>query len=230
MSKITNIAMKLIGTLVFVLLIQHSFAQRLQPIKSVPQAGKAVALTFDDGIRPEIHSQMLDILRKENVQVTFYPIGDNSDEKKLIKRTIKEGHEIGNHSMSHPVLISLSDEELTKEIVDFQDKFKEEFGYTPKTFRAPKLKYDDRVMKVLVSQNLVPVNASVGTRDYAKETTEQYIYETATTSPKLDNGRIILMHEVQKTLNVLPDIIKYYKEQGFKFLTVSQMLELRPSD
>ncbi len=200
--------------------------QVLKPIKSVPQAGKTIALTFDDGIAPVIHKQILDILKQEQVPATFFLIGNNTNELQLIQRAIKEGHEIGNHSMSHPVLPSLSDAQILEEIQGFQTIMQDKFNYQTKVFRAPKLRYDKRVMKILTALNLVPINATVGTRDFAVETTREYILNTATQSPKLTDGSIILLHEVQKTADVLPAIIKYYKQAGYTFMTVSQMLAI----
>jgi len=77
--------------------------QSIKPIKSVTAAGKAIALTFDDGLDPDIHQQMLDIFQKEHIKVTFFIIGEKVTNKRMIKQTLKAGHEIGNHSMSHPV-------------------------------------------------------------------------------------------------------------------------------
>ncbi|MDU0355919.1 polysaccharide deacetylase family protein [Paraglaciecola aquimarina] len=196
----------------------------MKPIKSLPKSGKTIALTFDDGIVPVIHEQMLDILKQEQVPATFFLIGNNTNEKQLITRAIKEGHEIGNHSMSHPVLPSLSDTQIFEEIQGFQTIMQKQYNYQTRVFRAPKLRYDTRVMRVLTELNLVPVNATVGTKDYAAETTREYILKTATQSPKLTDGSIILLHEVQKTADVLPAIIKYYKQAGYTFMTVSQML------
>jgi len=191
----------------------------------VPEAQKAIALTFDDGLEPEIHKKMLDIFKKEKVHVTFFMIGEKVTDKRLIKRTLREGHEIGNHTMSHPVLPLESTEVIDKEIEVFQDLFETHYKYEPKVFRAPKLQYDERVMHVLSKLNLVPINANVGTKDYAEETTNEYIYDMTTNSPKLTDGSIFLMHEVQKTTDVIASIIVYYKQNCFKFLTVSEMLE-----
>lgn len=195
-----------------------------KPIKCVSGYGKAVALTFDDGLRPEIHKQLLNLAKKESVLVTFFLIGNTVDKNRLLKRTIREGHEIGNHSMTHSVLTKLSDEELRSEILDFQMMFKEDYDYVPTVFRAPKLQYDERVMKVLKESNLIPVNATVGTKDWAEDTTKEYIYNKAISAMKTCDGCIILMHEVKKTVDVLPQIIKYYRDNGYKFVTVSQLL------
>lgn len=199
-------------------------AQTLKPLKSVPEAGKVVALTFDDGIEPAIHKEMLKILEKEKVPATFFLIGDKCTHKKQIKKTIKAGHELGNHTMSHAVLPDASQAKVEAEIIGFQKLFEEQFNYTPKVFRAPKLQYDEGVMQILAEQKLIPVNATVGTRDYADETTVEYIVNTATQSLKLGSGSIILMHEKEKTALALPQIISFYKEKGYAFLTVSQLI------
>jgi len=98
------------------------------------------------------------------------------------------------------------------------------FAYTPKVFRAPKLQYNEKVMEVLKQENLTPINATVGTQDFADSTSVSYIVSTATISPKLEDGSIILMHEMQKTADALPQIIAFYKEKGYRFLTISELL------
>lgn len=209
----------------FLVLITAQLTALSQPLKSVPEAGKVVALTFDDGIEPAIHKKMLNVLKQNSVSATFFLMGNKCDNKRLIKQTIKAGHEIGNHSMTHAVLPEVSTEKLRDEIVEFQKILKEDFAYTPKVFRAPKLQYDERVFQVLADENLIPVNATVGTKDYARETTIEYIVETATQSPKLGPGSIILMHEVAKTVEALPQIIACYREKGYAFCTVSELME-----
>ncbi|WP_166461126.1 polysaccharide deacetylase family protein [Flavicella sediminum] len=218
---------KIAFSILWILVVAMGNAQKIKPIKAVLSAGKVVALTFDDGLEPEIHKKMLTILKKEAVPVTFFMIGSKLSNKKLIKRALQEGHEIGNHSMTHPVLPKLSMEGIKKEIIGFQEKFKREFDYSPKLFRAPKLQYDDRVMEVLVAQKLIPINATVGTKDYLEITSVDDIVFAATESPKLGDGAIVLMHEKQKTLEALPRIIAFYKAKGYKFLTVSALLNLK---
>lgn len=199
----------------------------LKPIKCIASNKKAVALTFDDGLKPEIHKQILDLAKKEAIPVTFFLIGNSIDKNDLLKRTITDGHEIGNHSMTHSVLPKLSNDSLKAEIIDFQKMLKRDYNYIPKLFRAPKLQYDNRVMQVLKETALTPVNATVGTKDYAKDTTKEYIYNAAVGAAKKCNGCIILMHEVQKTVDVLPQIIKYYRDNDFEFLTVSQLISIK---
>jgi len=203
-------------------------AQPLTPLKSVPSAGKVVALTFDDGIVPEVHRMILKTLHQESVPATFFLIGNNLGDKKLIKRTIRAGHEIGNHTMSHPVLPQLETEAIEKEIVSFQEILEKEFKYRPKVFRAPKLQYDNRVMQILNKESLIPINATVGTIDYADTTSVIFIVDAATNSPKLGPGSIILMHELlQKSADALPAIIAFYKKNGYKFVTVSELMNAR---
>jgi len=199
--------------------------QAIKPLKSVPAAGKVVALTFDDGVVPEVHKRILKTLHRESVPATFFFIGNNLSDKNLVKRTIREGHEIGNHSMSHPVLPQLETAQIEKEIIGFQEILENQYAYRPKVFRAPKLQYDDRVMQVLTQEGLTPINATVGTTDYADTTSVNFIIDAATNSPKLGPGSIILMHELlPKSAEALPAIIAYYKKNGYKFVTVSALI------
>lgn len=196
-----------------------------QPILSVSQAGKVVALTFDDGVRPEIHCKMLDVLKEENVPATFFFIGNQLNHPALIERSIVEGHEIGNHTMSHPKLPELTDKDVNWEIREFHRILENEFEYHPKVFRAPMLQYDDRVMSLLGELGLTPINASIGTKDWSSDVSGEQVYVKATATPH--DGAIILMHEVEKTAEVLPRIIAFYKHQGFEFVTVSELLSFR---
>lgn len=201
-------------------------AQPIEPVKSVPSAGKVVALTFDDGIVPEVHKRILKTLKEESVPATFFFIGNKLSEEKLVRETINDAHEIGNHTMSHPVLPQLKTAQIEEEIIGFQDVMKKEFGYCPKAFRAPKLQCDKRVLQILAEESLIPINATVGTTDYEDTTSVNFIIEAATKSPRLVPGSIILMHELlPKSADALPAIIAYYKKNGYRFVTVSALIE-----
>ena len=154
-----------------------------KPVRSIPSAGKAVALTFDDGLIPEIHERMLDICKEEGAVVTFFPIGNWVRDRELMERAIREGHEVGNHTMTHATLPELSRDEIFEEINGFQLMMKTEYGVEPKIFRAPRLRYDERVMEVLKELGLPAINASVGTRDWAPEVTATDVLKAATEEP-----------------------------------------------
>src|SRR5690242_14619137 len=95
--------------------------------------GQYIAMTFDDGPSAENTPRLLDILKQRGIKATFFLIGQNAAEyPDLVKRILAEGHEIGNHSWTHPQLSKLGDERVTQEIVRTQDAIQQVSGYTPK--------------------------------------------------------------------------------------------------
>lgn len=202
------------------------YAQEItKPIYSVKTTEKVVALTFDDG--PDANTlKLLELFEAEGVKATFFITGARLEKSpEIARKTLEKGHEIGNHSISHAVLPSLTPEKVQEEIAGMQERIQKTLGIEAKIFRAPNLRYDDKVWKVLSELSLPAINATVSTSDWNKEVTAEQVYKTATTDIK--PGSIILMHSWPgKTLEVMPRIISDLKEQGFRFVTVSELLAL----
>src|ERR1700685_2740033 len=97
-----------------------------------------VAMTFDDGPSAENTPRLLDMLKQRNIKATFFLIGQNAAANPdLVRRILAEGHEIGNHSWTHPQLSKLSDDRVTEEITKTQAAIKNASGYTPVILRPP---------------------------------------------------------------------------------------------
>jgi peptidoglycan/xylan/chitin deacetylase (PgdA/CDA1 family) len=202
-------------------------AETREPIGNVTTDQPAVALTFDDGpcwLTPKF----LELFKKEGVKATFFECGKSIKKNpELAKRILKEGHEIGNHTISHPHLSKLkTDSEIRKEIAGNQEVIKDAVGVEPKVFRAPFGEHDERVWKVLDELKLSSVMARVDTRDWDNENaTVDSITESAVVGTKA--GDIILMHIwQQKTLDAMPEIIKRLKAKGYRMVTVSELLAM----
>ncbi len=94
--------------------------------------GQYIAMTFDDGPSPETTPRLLDILKQRNIKATFFMIGQNAERNPdIVKRILADGHEIGNHSWTHPQLAKLSDDRVSEEIIKTQNAIKNASGYTP---------------------------------------------------------------------------------------------------
>lgn len=196
-----------------------------KPIYSVKTTEKVVALTFDDG--PDANTlKLIELFEAEGVKATFFITGARLEKSPdIARKTLEMGHEIGNHSITHPILPNLTPEKVREEIAGMQERIKSVLGIEAKIFRAPNLRYDDKVWAVLSELSLPAVNATVSTSDWNKEVTAEQVYKTATTNIK--PGSIILMHSWPgKTLEVMPRVIADLKEQGFRFVTVSGLLAL----
>lgn len=194
------------------------------PIYMIKSPEKLVALTFDDGPDPQT-LKILELLAKEDIKATFFVKGMNVEKfPDIAKKIVESGCEIGNHSFTHPVLPNLDAAKVREEIVKTQEIVKEKAGVSPVVFRAPNLKYDAKVWTVLNELQLKAINSNASVSDWDKATTKEQIIERATV--KVVPGSIILMHTWPgKTLEALPEVIKYLKENGYKFATISQMLK-----
>src|ERR1700724_4468893 len=95
--------------------------------------GTYVAMTFDDGPSPGTTTRLLDILKQRNIKATFFMIGQNAERNpEIVKRILADGHEMGNHSWTHPQLAKLPDDRVTEEITKTQNAIQHASGYTPK--------------------------------------------------------------------------------------------------
>ncbi len=200
------------------------FADEADIVYSVPSDDKVVALTFDDGPNPEVTQGFLEVLGKEDIKATFFLIGNRARQNKsLVKALFDAGHEIGNHTMDHLNLAQLDDKRKVKlQISKLQALIKNITGKKPDVFRAPFLSYDDHVFLVLKNESLRPINASVDTKDWMETMTSDEIANTV--MAKIHPGAIVLMHEQARTLNALPKMISQLKEQGYEFLTVTELI------
>ena len=184
---------------------------------------KLVALTFDDGPNAATTSQALDILAKYHVKGTFFMLGKNvAGNEQLVKRVHDEGHEIGNHSWSHPQLPTLSLEQAKKQIEDTQAALRAVIGESPKVMRPPYGAINDTIRNA-VDMSFIMWN--VDSLDWKNRNTASIMEQVKKqTCP----GSIILMHDIhQTTINALPSVIEYLQKNGYTLVTVSELLNHR---
>lgn len=193
-------------------------------------AGKYVALTFDDGPHTEYTAQILDILKKYDAKATFFVIGQNAEKNPaLVKREFDEGHEIGNHTYSHPKMKVIGASELVDEIEKTQKIVEDITGRAPRLFRSPGGYFDDGIIKTIESYDCTPVLWSwrQDTRDWSKPPVSSVVN---TVLGNLQNGDIILFHDYNTKGSPTPDalrvILPELKERGYSFVTVSELMEL----
>ena len=223
-SLLQIIFKKVLIVLVFISFLNLNAGDKLNcPIKKFnPKEEKNIALTFDDGPNLKVTKELLKILKKHNVKATFFLIGKNIKKNpKLIMEYLKDGHEIGNHSMTHPHLSKLkSQADIEAEIKGTQELIKSFTGYYPKLFRAPYLDFDGRVLDVLRENFLTAYNATVYL-DYKGDDSIADHAENA--AAKVKPGMIILIHERPITLKFLDQFLNILIQKGFKFKTISEM-------
>ena len=190
--------------------------------RNVSLDDKVVALTFDDG-PSKYTNKILDVLKKYDACGTFFLIGNKVDfYGDVLKRMLLEGSEIGNHSYDHKLLTRLSKSDFQKEISKTQDAIKKVTGFTPTLFRPTYGGYTN-ILKSYTDLKFVLWD--VDSRDWQVKTKDKIIKNIL---PNVKSGSIILMHDNHEySLNALEDVLKNLKNQGYKFVTVSELLELK---
>lgn len=187
-----------------------------------------IAMTFDDGPHPHNTPRLLDMLRERNIKATFYVIGRNVDlYPNVVRRTVAEGHEIGNHSYTHRSLSTLSDATVREEITKTRDAIARAAGVQPRTLRPPygALKQAQRQW-IHQEYGLPTILWSVDPLDWKRPgpaaVTSRIL---AGTTP----GAIVLAHDLHgQTVDAMPATLDGLLRKGFKFVTVSQLLAMKP--
>ncbi|MFH1211781.1 MAG: polysaccharide deacetylase family protein [Candidatus Woesearchaeota archaeon] len=203
--------------------------------------GNAVALTFDDGPKEPYTSQILDILRKENVSATFFILGENAvKEPQIVRRISEEGHELGVHAYTHKSLLlqgkntSIQQISVTKTLLEAiagnSGRDRERAGGEAgngkkiKLFRPPYGVFSPVTVSHSKKLNLSLVLWSINSRDY-KEKDKDAIIRNVLENANLKPGAIILLHvNSELSVDALSGIISGLKEKGFTFAKVSEII------
>ena len=188
---------------------------------------KTVALTFDDGPYLPYTEKLLDILAKHNVKATFFMVGNRIEKHpETVQRAMTEGHNIGNHSYSHPVLGFLPLSKVKREI-NLTDALIRQLGVTDDiSFRAPLLARYFPVAWVLLKQKRPHISCNVWSWDWITQNPKKI---TKAVLKKTKPGSIIVLHDgIAKnesadrsgTIEATDRIIARLKQQGYRFVMV----------
>ncbi len=196
-------------------------------IRCVQTDEKIVALTYDDGPRSPTTEGVLDVLAKHQVNATFFLIGERAEKNPtLVRREYNAGHELGNHTYTHPVLIFRTPS-FVREQIEKTDKIIRDCGYDKEIFfRSPKgmkLLADSWTLKKMNRKNIL-------------FDTVAWDWDSPGVQKIVDNvmkdvrpGSIILLHDgcgdEHDVVEASDIIITRLKEQGYKFLTISELLK-----
>lgn len=197
-----------------------------------PTDQKVVALTFDDGPDSVYTPQIMDVLKEHKIKATFFLIGNRAELfPEVIKRMVKEGHVVGNHTMNHPDILKLNQAQTEKEIMDCEQVLAKYTGYNTALFRSPYGSLDPDKVRFIKKQGYKIIAWNVDSLDWKSLSAEQVKYNI------LDNvreGSIILQHSsggkeenLEGTVAALPEIIEILRGEGYKFVTVPELLDIR---
>ncbi len=203
----------------------HLSGKRQLPIYCVQTDKPQVALSFDAAWGNEDTAQIMDILAKHNVKVTFFMTGGWVESfPEDVKYIASQGHDLGNHSENHKNMSQLSDEEIRSELQKVHDKVKALTGQDMTLFRPPYGDYDDQVVTVSRDMGYYPVQWDVDSLDWKDYGTESII-KTVLNHKHLGNGSIILMHNGAKyTPAALDAVITGLQDAGYELVPISQLI------
>lgn len=188
-----------------------------------PSGKKLVALTYDDGPHVTYTVTVLDVLKKYNVKATFFILGTNTrkeDAKAALIRTAAEGHEIANHTYSHPTVLNLTVDELKDDIQKSSDAIYNVCGVRPTLLRTPGGKWSNEILENI---KYPIIHWTVDTRDWEHNDPEKCLEYL---KKQVYDGAIILMHDRKSNSAKSSEVmIEWLLENGYEIVTVSELME-----
>lgn len=208
-----------------VVAVSSTVGNRELPIYCVDTEEKKVALSFDAAWGNEDTSQILDILAKHQVKVTFFMTGGWVESyPDDVKAIYEAGHDLGNHSESHPDMTTLSDSQKTEELMSVHNKVKELTGYEMFLFRPPYGAYDNQVITNAIANGYYTIQWDVDSLDW-KDYGVDAIIDTVCNHKHLGCGSIILCHNgATYTAQALDTLITNLKNQGYEIVPISELI------
>ncbi len=189
---------------------------------------RVLALTFDDGPHPKLTPRLLDLLAERQLKATFYVIGRNvRSYPEIAARIVEEGHEIANHTQTHPQLSRLSAARVSKELQGAHEAILEGTGVVATTMRPPFGAVNQRVRQVARSEfDYTTIMWSVDPQDWRYRNAERV---TAQLLAGAAPGAIMLCHDIHaSTIDAMPATLDGLMKKGFELATVSELMR-RPS-
>lgn len=190
---------------------------------------REIALTFDDGPDPYYTPQILDVLDQYRIKATFFCVGRQAEAyPRIVRQECEAGHVVGNHSWAHPDLGLLAAADILSELKHTSKTIQEVTGIQPIFFRPPYGSLSIHVLTQACHLGVTTVmwNAGEEARDWSNPGVNFVIRRTL---ELVRNGSIILMHDCggdrSQTVAALPIIIQKLQDQGFKFVTIQQMVD-----
>lgn len=196
---------------------------RLVPIYSVARDDKAVAITVDATWGADFTPQLLDLFDQHAVKVTFFLAGHwITDYPDMVKEIAARGHEVGNHSWTHPNMGSLPVERIREELERTQRAIADLIGVAPKVFRPPFGDYSNTLITEAGRMGLQTIQWSIDSLDWKNPTTAEIVERVMS---RMKPGAIVLFHNAaQNTPAALAQIIPRLKAEGYSLVTVSELL------
>jgi peptidoglycan-N-acetylglucosamine deacetylase len=193
---------------------------------SVHVDGPYIAMTFDDGPSAALTPKLLDLLAAHHIKATFFVIGENvAEHPEIVARAAREGHEIGNHSWSHPNFGKMSQENVRSQLQRTDDAIKNAIGKRPTLLRPPYGSITEREKRWIHDEFgykiiLWDVDPLDWKRPGPAVVRSRILKETRP-------GSIVLSHDIHPgTIEAMPSTFDELEARGFKFVTVSELINM----
>ena len=201
----------------------------LPPFHSAAIGTPHLALTFDDGPHGSLTPRLLDALGKRKVKATFYVIGRNVEmHPEIARRIVAEGHEIANHTWSHPSLSGLSAGRVADELRRTHEIVLEVTGVRMTNLRPPYGAFNDRVRQVAFDgHGYDTIMWSVDPQDWKYRNSARVTRELVSGAAP---GAVLLCHDIHKTtITAIPPVLDQLLARDFQFVTVAQLMAMDKS-
>ncbi|RBP63853.1 polysaccharide deacetylase family sporulation protein PdaB [Alkalibaculum bacchi] len=197
--------------------------EKLLPIYSVDKEDKTIAISFDAAWGDEFTQEILDILKKEDIKTTFFLVGMWVDKyPEQVQAIADAGHEIGNHSSSHPDMTKLDKNKMKEELNSTNEKISKYKELDTFLFRPPFGAYNNDLIKTVEELGGYTIQWDVDSLDWKNEGAEQIVNRVVS---NVKPGSIVLFHNnAEYTTQALPTIIKELKDQGYTIVPISELI------
>ena len=199
-------------------------SDRLLPIYCVETDKKQIAISFDAAWGNDDTEELIKILKEYDVPATFFVVGAWVDKyPESVEDLHKAGHQIQNHSNTHPHMPQLSREQMKDEINSCNKKIAEITGVTPTLLRPPYGDYDNALIETMNELKMSTIQWDVDSLDWKDNATPDSICKRVTS--KVQNGSFVLFHnDADHTPAALPNILKCLKDEGYEFVFISDLI------
>ena len=202
----------------------------------LPAGTRKLAITFDDGPNDPWTPRLLDVLAGHNVRATFFMIGSYVRRHPDIARMVAAGHDIGNHTFSHPNLIFTSPASARTELAQCNASIEDATGQPAVFFRPPFGGRRPDVLRAVAAAGLQTIMWRASSYDWSLPTSDAIVNRV---QGQIRGGEVILMHDGShrsfgsdrsRTIAAADELIRHYRDQGYEFLSVGEMLRVNSAD
>jgi polysaccharide deacetylase family sporulation protein PdaB len=196
---------------------------RKLPIYCVKVPEKKIAISFDAAWGSDKTEDLLKTLKDHNIKTTFFLVGFWVEKyPEMVKRISDEGHEIANHSATHPKMSTLSKEQIVKELNSTSEKIEAITGKPTTLLRPPFGDYNDRLIETAQELGYQVIQWDVDSLDYKDYGTQAIVDKVL---KKVGDGSIVLFHNnATYTPEALPIILDELQKQGYQIVPISELI------